>query len=407
MLSPKQTAAVFTLEGINSFATTLYFYYLYFFTERAFGFTKFQNLLLAAAMGLSYAMASALGGRFAQRRGYLTALKCGYAIMALTMGAAVFVNALPIHFLIMFTAYAGAALTWPALEALVCEGQARGAVQRNLGIYNLVWGGTGAIAYFFGGAIIEAGTFRALFAVSALLSAGQFFFVLALDRAMKRRSRHNEMAQRAAGLQPTASAISENTSVDHKPAAGSPVTPQTFLRMAWLANPFAYLAINTVVAVIPSLAQRLELNVVQAGIFCSIWLFVRTGSFLLMWLWPGWHYRFRWLLTAYAALALSFVILLVSGNLWTVIAAQIAFGLALGLIYCSSLYYSMDVGTEAKGEHGGWHEAMIGVGSFAGPAIGAAGMYFFPRALNSSTWAAAGLLAVGFAGLCWLRWRRT
>jgi MFS family permease len=396
MLSRKQTAAVFTLEGINSFATTLYFYYLYFFTEKTFGFTKFQNLLLAAAMGLTYALASAFGGRFAQRCGYFTALKSGYGIMALAIGAAVFADSLPIQFVLMFTAYSGAALTWPALEAIVCEGQSRRSVQRNLGIYNLVWGGTGAIAYFIGGAIIDAGTFRALFAVSAVLSAMQFCSVLALERATRSGKSHAPPA------------VTQNAdSPEHdREQAQSPITPQTFLRMGWLANPFAYLAINTVVAVIPTIAHRLQLSVVQAGVFCSVWLFVRTGSFLLMWLWPGWHYRFRWLLAAYVMLSVSFIVMLVSGNLWVVIAAQVWFGLALGLIYCSSLYYSMDVGSASKGQHGGFHEAMIGAGSFAGPAIGAAGAYFFPNAVNASTWTPAGLLVVGLAGLIWLRWRR-
>src|SRR5215208_6862122 len=102
MLSRKQTAAVFALEGANSFATTLYFYYIYFFTERIFAFTKFQNLLLAAGMGAVYAISSVVGGRFAQRCGYFTALKCGYAILALAIGSAAFVKALPIHFPIMF-----------------------------------------------------------------------------------------------------------------------------------------------------------------------------------------------------------------------------------------------------------------------------------------------------------------
>ncbi len=47
------------------------------------------------------------------------------------------------------------------------------------------------------------------------------------------------------------------------------------------------------------------------------------------------------------------------------VVAQIAFGISVGLIYYSSLFYSMDVG-ETKGEHGGLHEAMIG----AAPASG-------------------------------------
>lgn len=396
MLSPKQTAAVFTLEGINSFATTLYFYYLYFFTERQFAFTKFQNLLLAAAMGLAYAGASMLGGRFAQRRGYFTALKFGYGVMTLAIGAAALTGSLPVQLPIMFVAYCGAAFTWPALESLACEGQPRRAVQRNLGIYNLVWGGTGAVAYFCGGSIIDAAGFRTLFVISASLCALQLIATMLLARGLSRSF---------AGTRPASEGFVVDDG-DRKPTTCSPIPPQTFLRMAWLANPFAYLAINTVVAVMPNVAHRLSLSVAQAGVFCSIWLFVRTGSFLLMWLWAGWHYRFRWLITAYAALALSFVIMLISGNLWTLIAAQIAFGLALGLIYCSSLYYSMDVGTEAKGEHGGWHEAMIGLGSFAGPAIGAAGIHFFPRVLNSSTWAAGALLLLGFAGLLLLRFNR-
>jgi predicted MFS family arabinose efflux permease len=153
----------------------------------------------------------------------------------------------------------------------------------------------------------------------------------------------------------------------------SPVSPKKFLRMAWLANPFAYLAINTVVAVIPTLANRLDLSPKSAGFFCSVWFFVRAASFLLLWLWTGWHYRFRWLVTAYAGIVLSFAVMLLGPNLWVLIGAQVTFGLSLGLVYSSSLFYSMDVG-ETKGEHGGIHEAAIGMGACGGPAIGAAAL---------------------------------
>src|SRR4051812_8647253 len=102
MHSRKYTTAYFILEGINSFGTTLYFFYIYFFTKRQFGFTEFQNLLLAAALGLTYGIASIIGGRFAQRRGYFAALKTGYAIMAIVIGAGAFVSALPLHLAIMF-----------------------------------------------------------------------------------------------------------------------------------------------------------------------------------------------------------------------------------------------------------------------------------------------------------------
>ena len=310
--------AIFVIEGLNSFATTLYFYYVYFYTEQTFGFTKFQNLLLAAALGLTYGFASMVGGRYGQRRGYLAALKVGFGILALMIGGAVFVQALPVHLVIMFVGTFGMAFTWPALEALVSDGESRRGLQRNLGIYNLVWGGLGAVAYFLGGAIIKAGTFRTLFALVAVIHVGQLLWVLALER----RTRGAVAAPSAGLVDPDAA---EHELERHRAL----VSPKTFLHMAWLANPFAYLAINTVVAVIPTVAGKLQLSVAQAGIFCSVWLFVRTGSFLLLWLWPGWHYRFRWLNASYLVMTASFTTLLVSGNLWVVLAAQVAFGLAV------------------------------------------------------------------------------
>lgn len=385
---------LFVLEGLNSFGTTLYFYYVYFFAERQFGFTKFQNLLLAAALGLTYGISSIISGRFAQRRGYFVALKTGYLIMASMMIWGAFVERLGPHLIVMFVGVFGMALTWPALEALTSESNSRKELQRSVGIYNLVWGGLGAVAYFVGGTIIEATDFRGMFFVPAAIHVVQLVGAVWIERTAPRNS---HIAQESARNR-----VEEKHDYDRIRSA---VSPQTFLRMAWLANPFGYLAINTVVAVMPALAQRLGLSVREAGIVCSIWLFVRTGSFLLLWLWPGWHYRFRWLIAAYAAMTASFVALLLGPNLWLVILAQVVFGLALGLIYYSSLYYSMDAG-DSKGEHGGFHEAMIGAGSFAGPAIGAVTLYFLPRHASSSTWAVMLLLTAGFAGLLWLRNRR-
>ena len=100
----------------------------------------------------------------------------------------------------------------------------------------------------------------------------------------------------------------------------------------------------------------------------------------------------------------SFTAILLARQLWLVIVAQVFFGLATGLIYYSSLFYSMDVG-EAKGEHGGLHEAFIGAGIFLGPATGATALYLAPRNLDVGTWAVSALLAVGLGGLIWLRTR--
>ena len=101
----------------------------------------------------------------------------------------------------------------------------------------------------------------------------------------------------------------------------------------------------------------------------------------------------------------SFLVILLTPNLAVLVLAQIGFGLSIGLIYYSSLFYSMDVG-ETKGEHGGFHEAAIGVGSFAGPAVGAAALYLSPANASNSTFAVGALLLLGLGGLIRLRYRR-
>jgi hypothetical protein len=87
------------------------------------------------------------------------------------------------------------------------------------------------------------------------------------------------------------------------------------------------------------------------------------------------------------------------------IASQAVFGLAIGLIYYSSLFYSMDVG-ETKGEHGGIHEAAIGAGNATGPAVAAVALAFFPKFPGSGTAADCVLLLLGLGGLYWMRFRR-
>jgi len=125
----------------------------------------------------------------------------------------------------------------------------------------------------------------------------------------------------------------------------------------------------------------------------------------LLWQWKGWHYRFRWLLSAFILLIAGFMLLLLAPQLWLVVLAQFLFGFGVGLIYYSSLFYSMDVGGETQGEHGGIHEAAIGAGVFAGPAVGAASLQFLPVHSNNGVFAVSVLLLCGLAGLAALRIR--
>jgi predicted MFS family arabinose efflux permease len=374
----------FALTALNTLATTYFFNYLFFYLRDHFGFGNRQNLWLSALYGFIYIFSAWQCGRFAERRGYLVSLKIGFAgLTAVVVAGALLDSKIAIVCVIM--AYSVALLfTWPALEALVSEHESRAGVQDMVGVYNCTWSAASAFAYFTGGTLYGWLGRGAIFWLPAAIFFGQLLLVLWLER----RSQTVPIPAAAGPAVPQPEAV----------AFHQPVSPQGFLKLAWLANPFSFVAVNTLWAVMPGVAAKLALTPAQVGVFCSVWLFARFAAFALCWRWTGWHYRFRWLFAAYVALAGGFVLMTLAPHLWLVVLAQIFFGLAAGLIYYSSLFYSMDAG-DTKGEHGGLHEAAIGAGTFAGPAVGAASLQFLPQFNNGGVLAVSGLLVVGLAAL--------
>jgi hypothetical protein len=99
----------------------------------------------------------------------------------------------------------------------------------------------------------------------------------------------------------------------------------------------------------------------------------------------------------------SFAAVVLAPNVTVLVGSQLVFGTAVGLIYYSSLFYSMDR-SDTKGEHGGIHEAVIGLGNCAGPAVGAAALQLMPQHSHSGTLAVIGLMVCGLGGLLGI-WR--
>jgi len=426
MFSRRLKTGYFALEGLNSFATVYYFYYLYFYMHQVHGFGNQANLVLAALNGGTYAVVAWFAGRFAQRQGYFTALKLGYGIMVLALGLGLSAQSAAAHVAIMVLTVVGMSFTWPTLEALVSEGEPRAGLQHMVGVYNVVWAATAALANFSGGAMLQNLGLPSLFYVPMAVHVTQLALTLWLQKQAQPAS---VPAHSAAPLTDTCPGglpdrgDAETHSLDRtsaEPAAQSPIgsselavadsasaarepgwpvhKTKKFLRMAWLANPFAYIAINTLIAVVPGVAQRLQLTTMAAGFCCSVWCFARLGAFALLWRWEAWHYRFRWLLLAYVGLLVSFGAVVLAPNLSVLIFAQLIFGSSVGLIYYSSLFYSMDR-SETKGEHGGIHEAVIGLGNCAGPAVGALALQLLPGLSHSGAFAVIALLFCGLGGL--------
>lgn len=402
-MPPRVQRGAFVLEALNSISATYYFYYVFFLLKERFAFGNRENLVWAIAHGFFYIFGSWYGGRLGQRRGYLRAVRWGLGIMAAAFGLAWLSGwaglgpsvELRVQAVLMVVATGGICLTWPNLEAIVSEVPSRRTLQRHIGIYNLVWAGAGAFAYFTGGALVDAlGARHLVLLIPSLLLVGQWLYATRLLRLPG--------ADGAPHVHPAPS--------DDVPREQSADRARVFLRMAWLANPCAYVAINAAVPQIPMLADRLGLGAAAAGVFCSLWLFVRAATFFLLWKWTAWHYRFRWLAAAYLGMIVGFLFIFLGAGLpglsrtqalLVSSLAQVVFGISIGLVYYSSLYYSMDVG-DTKGDHGGIHEAAIGAGIFGGPLVGALAQYARPDSPTAPTWAVSAVLLAGFVALIML-----
>ena len=378
----------FWLEGLNSVSTTWFFYYVFFFLEKRHRFSDSQNLLVAAGIGFIYMFAAFYAGRYGQRHGYLASTRLGSVIMAACLLVGLAVQTPAGHLVVVAICTIGMCFTWPNLEALVSVQTPPGQLPRTIGIYNLVWSGGGAMAFATGGALLEHFGIEVIFVLPAIFFLAQAWIAHRLAQWPQKPAFELPAA-------PDGTAVSDQVSREVK---------RRFLKLSWVANPFAYVAINTIVPLIPALARKLQLSPTMTGIFCSLFFFARTGSFLWFWKWAGWHYRWGWLVLAYLAMVVSFAGILLLESVAGLLAAQLVFGLAVGLIYYSSLFYSMDAG-EDQGTHGGVHEAAIGAGNFLGPGVGAVALYFF-TAPQSGAWAVTGLLVIGLIILVSCRARK-
>jgi MFS family permease len=389
----------FTLEGLNALAAAYYFNYLFFYMQEHFGFGDRNNLLITALYGFMYMFAAWTAGRFAQKFGYFFFLRLGFSVVlaAMVVGGLI-PRALDYSHTAMFSELAilvvwtlGMCVTWPTLQGLLSEHESPAEAARTAGVYNIVWAVAAALAYLTGGALLERFGGETLFWVAAGL---HFIQLMMLGRLQK-------MSALPGASEPVIHANAEPLPpLNPRPIAKA----RTFLRLAWIANPFAYVAIYGILPVIPKLSEHLGFTTAYAGLLFSVWFWVRLGAFVWFWLWPGWHYRFSWLFGAFLALIASFAAILLCSQVWLLIAAQVVFGLAVGLIYYSSLFYSMDAG-ESKGKGGGIHEAAIGLGTLLGPGAGVVALHFFPGNTNVMAWTICGLLVVGLLLFLWIRYR--
>jgi MFS family permease len=330
-----------------------------------FGWGMRQNFALAAAQGLAYVPGALSAGRLTKWLGRGNALAIAYSLLtALSIVAWRLASAGQDA---SATAVAGVILcytfvigtSWPILESLVASGEPIG-LARRLAAYNVVWPAAGAVAIAIEGTLIKYWG-QNVFLLPAILHGVALFLV-----ATKLRTLHQHQDASSPIVQ---AHVAPEPELLHK--------RKLALWLSRAALPATYTVIYGLMPLMPFLGVMKGLSTSTQTAVASVWLFARWAAFATLALGTWWHTRPRMLLWAAVAMLVAFFGMtlppthgrLPAVDLACMIGWQAVLGAALGMIYSASLYFGM-VLSEGSTEHGGYHEALIGLGWVLGPGAG-------------------------------------
>jgi MFS family permease len=391
-----QMLPFYLIEAMATVGGTLMSVGIFFYMKYRFGWRMPQNFLLAAGQGVVYIPGALLAGPLAARWGNRRTLGAVYSVLTVLTGTAFLLawRGGPrsaggvVAALLAYTFAIG--ISWPILEGLVASGGPPAGIARRIGIYNIIWPAGGALAIAVEGTILDH-WIGGLFLIPGflhLLSGLILPFI-------------------AGGRKPPVAALTD-TALPHPPTEGSrildyrPAEPDLLKKRTlalWLSRtalPATYTVIYGLMPMMPSLPAVRNLSVSVQTVVASVWLMTRWLAFVILAMGSWWHTRPRTLVWAAVVMLIAFFGMTLRPtqgasptiDLVSLIAWQAALGLAIGVIYAGSLYFGM-VLSDGSTEHGGYHEALIGLGWIIGPLAGAAAQGIRPDSL----W--LGIAAVG------------
>jgi len=331
---------------LGSFATILVERAVYFYAKERLGFSRTVNLALALAFGAAYVVGALSSHRLArllgERRLLAAVIGCQvatYGALAFTAGAvALFVGGTLVGL------WCGA--FWPVVESYVGAGRTPRQALPAVGRFNLAWASAVPLALAAAGPIVDR-------LPTALFSGGAALWAACLAMAAPLPPRPAHLA------------------ADHPERLTAPQAARVgrlLVASRWLLLA-SYSCLWILAALLPDVLGELGYSARSGAGLSGLLDAVRLGAFAWLGLWPGWHGRVGPLLAAIAALPAGFFLALLGPSLAAVLAGEVVFGLAAGLVYYSALYYAI-VAKDASVGAGGGHEGLIGAGFAIGPATG-------------------------------------
>jgi MFS family permease len=374
---------LYAAEASNAIAAILLIVGLAFYTHHRFGWGARENFSVAALQGALYMLGALLAKRISQRWGRersLLGLYAGMTALAVAVATSASMNWPVATALLAIMDTGFVAASWPMLQSLVSETGEPSQLSKRLGRYNILWSGIGAVAVAASGAVIQHAPAWAFFGIIAAghLLAGTL--ILYRTNSAAPHLDDGEMLQSQARLSISDQPLFDEHAKDRHRLA---------LWLSRIALPSTYVVVYSIAPALPSLHAVKQLTATIATLVGSVWLIARAVAFMIMGSTEFWHKRPGLMFLSSITMLFAFVGTIVPGALAEIalnralvamVIAQIVLGFSLGTIYSASLYFGMAI-SDGSTEHGGYHEALIGLGQILGPLMGATMQWIYPGTL--------------------------
>jgi hypothetical protein len=285
----------------------------------------------------------------------------------------------------------GQGMFWPPLEAAIADNAPPHLLPIRVGIFNVAWCSSVMVGTWWSGRLFDSNA-RLPFA----WGVGVGLCVVPI------------LLYGAARSKPTAPLVMSPLAPPSASNQWHTVTPEAdadtrrvFLYMAWGANFLAGGLYSTIRAFFaPDVTVRLGYSGQQAALLVCAVQVTQVILFALLTVFHGWRYKFWFFALAQAVMLAGASGLGLSNSAVPLALSFFAVGLGEGVVYTSSIYYSLD-SLHDRGAKSGLHEAFAASGAAIAPMIGgwlatALGDVRAPYAM------CAGLMAIGLAWQAWM-----
>jgi predicted MFS family arabinose efflux permease len=333
---------LYLASGLMNFATATGFVALAFYAK-AYLQADLRQLSIITFLGNAVYVASCpILGRLSDRWGRRPFIVTSTLIFAAAYVGAFFSTQVRHLYLVSCVSGFGQALFWPLVEAELAAEADTHTLRQRLGRFNISWSVGDCLGALVAGVTLSLG--RGLpFLLCAVTGLGLSLLTSFLG-----------LSTRADGSRARQQRAAENHEL--------PASHSTFWTLALTANLFAAGFISIVRRLFPDLAvEALHYSGLQWGFLVMVLGLTRTAVFAVMERHHGWLYRPKRFFLVQALFPVSFLLIVLAQGYWVFLLAFACLGTASGVVYFSSIYYSVH-GAASQAHRAGLHESAGGLG---------------------------------------------